>query len=127
MSIYQSRSKRKPSGGRFKSDEPKRIYRQGSSPAFTTIGDRKVKERRRRGGDEDDVLLRAETITVHDPEAGEHVQAEIKEVVDSPANQNYVRRNIITKGCTLATSEGHVKVTSRPGQNGVLHGKLTDE
>jgi small subunit ribosomal protein S8e len=127
MSIYQGRSKRKPSGGRYKSDEPKRIHRQGSSPAFTTVGDKKITRRRQRGGDTNKALLQANTITVHKPNDDEHVEADIDEVINSPANQNYVRRNIITKGCTVATSEGNVEVTSRPGQDGVLHGKIVDE
>lgn len=127
MSIHQGRSKRKPSGGRYKGDEPKRIHRLGNSPARTVIGDEHAKQRRTRGGDEQTVLLQADTVNVHKPSDGEHVQAELQEVVDSPANQNYVRRNIVTKGCVVETSEGRVRITSRPGQNGSLQGVMVDE
>ena len=40
------------------------------------------------------------------------------------ANPNYVRRNIITKGAIVETPEGNAKVTSRPGQDGVINGIL---
>jgi small subunit ribosomal protein S8e len=33
-----------------------------------------------------------------------------------------VRRNIITKGAVVDTSVGKVKVTSRPGQHGIING-----
>ena len=45
-------------------------------------------------------------------------------VVENTANPNYVRRNIITKGAIVETPEGNAKVTSRPGQDGVINGIL---
>ena len=51
-------------------------------------------------------------------------KTEVLTVVDSPANRNFIRRNIITKGSILETKLGKVKVTSRPGQEGMLNGVL---
>jgi small subunit ribosomal protein S8e len=48
-------------------------------------------------------------------------------VVESPADVNYVRRNIITKGAVVETDIGKVRLTSRPGKDGVLNGVLIDE
>ena len=45
-------------------------------------------------------------------------------VIENTANPNYVRRNIITKGAIVETTEGNAKVTSRPGQDGVINGIL---
>jgi SSU ribosomal protein S8E len=54
------------------------------------------------------------------------VVAEIKNVVENPANPHYVRRNIINKGAVLETNMGKIKVTSRSGQNGALNGVLLE-
>ena len=56
----------------------------------------------------------------------ETVEAEIEDVVENPANPNYVRRNIVTKGAVIQTSEGRARVTSRPGQTGQVNAVLLD-
>ena len=48
-------------------------------------------------------------------------------MVDNPANVNYVRRNIVTKGAVIETSAGRARVTSRPGQDGQINAVLVDE
>ena len=48
-------------------------------------------------------------------------------VLDSPADANFVRRNILTKGAVVDTDKGKVRVTSRPGKDGVINGVLVDE
>ena len=48
-------------------------------------------------------------------------------VVENPANPNYARRNIITKGAVIETSAGEARVTSRPGQSGQVNAVLLDE
>ena len=58
------------------------------------------------------------------PKTKKSQKAELKTVVESPANRNFVRRNIITKGSVVETSLGKVKITSRPGQEGTLNGVL---
>ena len=52
----------------------------------------------------------------------EDVKAKIENVISNPANINFTRRNIITKGCICKTDKGDVKITSRPGQSGNLQG-----
>ena len=63
-------------------------------------------------------------INVYDKKDKKHKKVKIETVVDSPANRNFVRRNIMTKGSVVKTSLGNVKVTSRPGQAGSLEGVL---
>ena len=53
-----------------------------------------------------------------------NVELDILDVVENKANPNFVRRNIITKGAIVETSKGNAKVTSRPGQSGVISGVL---
>ena len=51
------------------------------------------------------------------------VKTKIIGVVESH-NPEYVRGNIITKGCVLNTELGKVRVTNRVGQDGVVNGVL---
>lgn len=127
MSIHQGRSKRKPSGGRYNGEETRHLHRLGNTSSYTEVGSRHTAKRRARGGDDKTVLLAAETANLHVPSDDEHVEATIDEVVESPANQNYVRRNIITKGCIIDTDHGRARVTSRPGQDGVINAVVIDE
>jgi len=60
-------------------------------------------------------------------DGGETVDATIEDVVENPANPNYVRRNIVTKGAVIETSEGRARVTSRPGQDGQVNAVLVEE
>ena len=60
---------------------------------------------------------------------GKPVKCEVTCLEENAANKDYTRRNIITKGAVLSakTPDGKdvkVKVTSRPGQDGVLNAKL---
>ena len=50
-----------------------------------------------------------------------------RNVVENSADPNYVRRNILTKGAIVETSIGRVRITSRPGMDGVISGVLVDE
>ncbi|MFB6184110.1 MAG: 30S ribosomal protein S8e, partial [Haloarculaceae archaeon] len=45
---------------------------------------------------------------------------------ENPSNPNYARRNIITKGAIIETSEGRARVTSRPGQDGQVNAVLVE-
>ena len=58
------------------------------------------------------------------PSGGKSQVVDVLGVIENSANPNYVRRNIITKGAIVETPEGNAKVTSRPGQDGVLNGIL---
>ena len=68
------------------------------------------------------VLLRAENINVTDPKTRRTQKVEIGEVLENPANVDYNRRGVITKGAIVKTQLGNVRVTSRPGQNGIVNG-----
>ena len=54
-------------------------------------------------------------------------KARIKNVVECPANRHYARENIMTKGSIIETDAGRARVTSRPGQSGVINAVLIRE
>ena len=51
----------------------------------------------------------------------------ITNVIRNDADTNYVRRNILTKGAIVETNLGRVRITSRPGMDGVICGVVIDE
>lgn len=124
MAILQLRSKRKATGGRYKRPKIKRLGRLGRLPVLTKLGVRKRKALRTIGGNKKEKLLSEKTINVFDPSTKKHQVLEITGVSANPANRHYVRRNVLTKSSIVETKLGKVEITSRPGQTGVLNGKL---
>lgn len=124
MVVVQKRSKRKPSGARYKKTVTKRLSQKGNVATLTTVGEKRVKSNRTNGGGQKNKLLSVNKINVLDASKKKHVQATIKTVVESSANRHFVRRNILTKGSVVETDIGNVRVTNRPGQEGGLNGVL---
>ncbi|MEM2386259.1 MAG: 30S ribosomal protein S8e, partial [Candidatus Bathyarchaeia archaeon] len=84
----------------------------------------KRKVERRRGGNLKVRVLSEKYACVTDLKTGKTEKAEILRVVRNPANVDYDRRGVITKGTIIETSLGLARVTSRPGQNGVINAVL---
>ena len=121
MAIWQGTSVRKPSGGRRQVAHKKRKFEIGREPVLTTIGPARRKAVRVRAGETRVRVMRADKANVTDPKTGKTTVATVKTVSGNPANVNYIRRNIITKGAILETSAGRARVTSRPGQDGTIN------
>lgn len=119
--------KRKPSGGRKRAYRGKRKFERGSFPAETMLGERKRKIDRGRGGNVKIKILSDNYACVTDPKTGKTEKVEISRVIRNPANVDYDRRGVITKGAIIETSLGLARVTSRPGQNGVINAVLIGE
>ena len=124
MARWQGKSVRKLTGGRSKSSRNKRKVEFGRDPAETKIGERKIKAIRTKGGGKKIRLTNDLKINVVDPKDNKMQVAEIMGVIENHANDHFVRRNIITKGAVVETSLGQVKITSRPGQDGMVNGVL---
>ena len=45
-------------------------------------------------------------------------------VKENPSNPHYVQRNIMNKGTIIMTDAGAARITSRPGQDGVINAVL---
>ena len=124
MAISQGKSTRSPSGARNVANRGKRKSELGRDPAETRVDDKNLRKIRTRGGNEKLRLATANKINLTDVKSGKTQVTDILGVIENDANPNYVRRNIITKGAVVETPEGNAKVTSRPGQDGVVNGIL---
>ena len=72
-------------------------------------------------------LLRVEIASVTSNKSGKTFLSKILKVVENRANPNYVRQNIITKGSVVETEKGNAKVTSRPGQHGIVNAVMLED
>lgn len=59
------------------------------------------------------------------PSTGKTEKVEIIRVIRNPTNVDYNRRGVITKGTIIETPIGVARVTSRPGQDGLVNAVLT--
>ena len=127
MALWHLRSRKKPTGGRLRRNRKKRRMDRGSMPIETKIGKRHVAKRRVTSGSVKLKLSSVAVVNVADPKTGKVKRAKVISVKDNKANPHYIRRNIITKGAVLETDAGLVKVTSRPGQDGIVNTVLIEE
>ncbi|MFP8888814.1 30S ribosomal protein S8e [Natrialbaceae archaeon A-CW2] len=120
----QGRSTRKRTGGRLKPFKNRRKHQLGRHPTETQVGEPRFRAVDVRGNGEKTRALATNVANVNTGE--DTVTADINDVVENDANPNYVRRNIITKGALIDTSEGTARVTSRPGQTGQVNAVLVE-
>ena len=120
--ITQQKSKRKPTGGMLSSNKKTvRKHEIGSDPAKTAIGPVKLNKARTKGASIKVKLRQAEFANVLDQKAKSTKKAKILNVLENRANPHFVRQKVITKGAIIETDAGKAKVTSRPGQSGVVN------
>jgi len=120
----QGKSTRRRTGGRRRPKRDRRKHELGSGPTETQLGEAKLKTVDVRGTGRKVRAINADTASVATDDGV--VAAEIENVVENPSDPNYARRNIITRGAVLETSEGRVRVTSRPGQDGQVNAVLLE-
>ncbi len=124
MVVSQFRSKRKASGGRYVSFRGKKKKEIGRLPTLTKTGKRLAKVIRGRGSHKKTILVNAEFANIFDSKSKKYSKVKIDQVVENPANRHFVRRSILTKGTIIKTSKGNARVTSRPGQEGMVNAVL---
>lgn len=127
MAIIQHRPRRTASGGRYTPYRKKRIFEMGRQPTHTKVAEHKLYFVRTKGGNVKPRLASTTIANVTDPATKKASKATVKRVVDSPASWHFVRRNIITKGAIIETDKGNARVTSRPGQDGVVNAVLVKQ
>lgn len=128
MSVWHGNlHKKKPSGGKKRSYRMKKTFEAGSFPTEMMLGEPKRKVSRRRGGNVKIRLRREKYTSVSNPKTGETKRVEILRVIKNLASVDYNRRGVITKGALIETELGTARVTSRPGQNGVINAILTSK
>ena len=124
MAISQGRPRRKQTGARYKDYRKKRQYELGREPSFTKLGRKRVRIIRTMGANRKLRILSSDTANLFDPKSKSFKQAKIKTITDNPANRHFIRRNIMTKGSVIDTELGKARITSRPGQDGVINAVL---
>jgi small subunit ribosomal protein S8e len=124
MAVWQGNSKRGKTGRRIRTARNKRRFEIGRELHVTTIGVLKRKSIRTRGNNKKSRMLTADVAYVVDPKTNKTTKTEIITVVENAANIHYVRRNILNKGAIINTKIGKAKITSRPGQSGVINAVL---
>ena len=123
---WQGNSKRKVTGGKVIAARGKRKFEMGRESAETRISEIKRKNVQTMGGNRKVKLLQCNIANVTNPKDGKTVSTTIETVMGNDANKHYVRRNILTKGSVIRTAIGTAKVTSRPGQDGVVNAVLIE-
>jgi small subunit ribosomal protein S8e len=124
---WHSLPRRAATGAKTVARRKKKAFERGSMAAETKMGATRKSAAKSLGGKRKIRMLFADSVIFSDPKTGKCHKAKIMTVVENRANTHYVRRNIITKGAIIKTDAGLVRVTSRPGQCGVVQGvKVAD-
>ena len=125
MAIWQGKSNRKPTGGRRVPSANKRKFEIGREKQYTKVGTESLKKYDCIGGNVKVGMLAAEYANVMDKGTGKVTRMKITSVSANPADPNYIQRNILNKGATIALEGGQkAVVTSRPGQDGSVNAVL---
>jgi len=124
MARSQARSKRKYTGKKYKHFNKKRKRELERPRLDTTIGEEKKKKQRVLGGNMKLKLFSTKFINVTDLNTNKTSKVRILHFEENLASKDLNRRHILTRGAVVETELGNVKITSRPGQHGVLNGVL---
>jgi len=124
MARSQSRSKRKYTGKKYKYFRKKRKRELEGPTLDTVIGPEKKKKKRALGGNVKLKLFATQFINVTNPSTNKTQKVRILGFEENLASKDLNRRHVLTKGAVVETELGNVRITSRPGQHGVLNGVL---
>ncbi|GGM78664.1 30S ribosomal protein S8e [Thermogymnomonas acidicola] len=124
MTVFQGRASKKFTGGKYKKLRNKRRFELGREPTLTRLGPESRKTIRVRGGNTKTFIMRAEFANVYSPKDRTTKKVRILTVKANPANPHFVQRNIMNKGTIIQTELGDARITSRPGQEGVINAVL---
>ncbi len=116
--------KRKATGGRSRPSRGRRAFERDGFAIEPLVGKGLSRPSRRRGGRVSTGVVSAGQANVAD-HSGKTTKSKILRVTKSPANRDYERRGVITKGAVIETEAGEAVVTSRPTDDGVVNAVLT--
>ena len=117
-------TKRKSTGGRSKPSRGRRAFERDGYAIEPLVGPARKRASRRRGGTVSKGLVTIDSANVSDG-TGKVARSKILRVKKSPANRDYERRGVITKGAVIETETGEATVTSRPTDDGVVNAILS--
>jgi len=124
MARSQARSKRKYTGKKYKHFRKKRKRELDRPPIETQIAPEKKKKQRVMGGNQKLKLFTTAFINVTDLNTNKTSKVKILKFDSNEASKDYNRRHVLTRGAIVETELGKAKITSRPGQHGVLNAVL---
>ncbi|MEE8354550.1 MAG: 30S ribosomal protein S8e [Candidatus Bathyarchaeia archaeon] len=120
-------TKRKKTGGKKRAYRSKRRRDSGSGPLESELGDTIRRMVPGKSSQTKVKLFSDNVVNVSDPSTGTTEKLKIEDVVENPANIDYNRRGVITKGAIVRTEKGLAKIVSRPGQHGVFNAVIIEE
>ena len=115
---------RKLTGGRKVASRGRRKFEIDRYPNEAVAGAAQIIARRTRGNNVKAAFKTAEFANVVDQESNKVTKSKILKVTKNPANRDYERRGVISKGALVETEIGTARVVSRPGQDGVVNAIL---
>lgn len=115
MAQWHRKSKRKATGALLNTHRKKKKYERGRDFLPANIGEsrivaRKSKKRTALSIGEANILSN-----------GKIQKTKILSVAENRADAQFIRRNILTKGAVVETELGKARITSRPGQHGIVN------
>ena len=102
----------------------RRKYETDRYPNEAITGDKTVVKRRVRGNNTKSSIKTIDFVNVADTTSGKVNKLKILRVSKNPANKDYERRGVISKGAILETDLGMARVVSKPGQDGNVNAVL---
>jgi small subunit ribosomal protein S8e len=115
---------RKLTGGRKVAMRGRRKFEIDRYPNEAVVGPSQVVARRIRGNNNKVAFKSAEFANVIDQENKRVIKSKILRVTKNPANRDYERRGVVSKGAVIESENGTARVVSRPGQDGVVNAIL---
>lgn len=113
---------KKISGGKYIANRKKKLFEREGQKKTLKLGEEKRKTKRAKGGGKRLFLLKAKYVNIQN--ILKHKKVEIKNVLETPSDRFLTRQNVMTKGAILETELGKVRITNRPGREGVVNGIL---
>ena len=121
---YQAKSLTKTNGGIRPRHHKKKKAEIGRLPSMTNLDSERKASIRTLGAHQKMRLYSTNVANVLDPKTKKVKKAKITDVVENKAHHQFAKLKIITKGAIIKTDAGDARVTSRPGQCGVIEAVL---
>ena len=124
MTQFQGKSHKKFTGGKRVASRTKKRHELGREPTLPRTGPESRSIIRTHGGSNKVVLRKSEFANLYVPAEKKMYRAHIVTVKSNPANPHYVQGNIMNLGTVIETDKGLARITSRPGQSGIINAVL---
>jgi|SoiMethySBSTD1v2_1073268.scaffolds.fasta_scaffold60078_5 small subunit ribosomal protein S8e len=112
---------RKLTGGRKVAMRGRRKFEIDRYPNEAVAGPIQIVVRRTRGNNNKVAFKTVDFANVIDQESKKITKSKILRVTKNPANRDYERRGVVSKGAIIEVENGAARVVSRPGQDGVVN------